>query len=81
MTLAENLGDLDACVAEQLLQHTQVGAAGMHVGGKGHRQVVGEGYVDPCLRLDQGQSRRRLSQSRPGTPERGHGDDQRPWNE
>jgi hypothetical protein len=35
-----DLGGLDAGMAEQLLQHAQVRAAGMHVGGKGMAQHV-----------------------------------------
>ena len=35
-----DLGGLDAGMAQQLLQHAQVGAAGMHVGGKGMAQHV-----------------------------------------
>ena len=35
-----DLGGLDAGMAEQLLQHAQVGAAGMHVGGEGMAQHV-----------------------------------------
>ena len=35
-----DLGGPDTGMAEQLLQHTQVGAAGMHVGGKGMPQLM-----------------------------------------
>jgi hypothetical protein len=35
-----DLSGLDAGMAEQLLQHTQVRAAGVHVGGKGMAQHV-----------------------------------------
>ena len=35
-----DLGGLDAGMPQQLLQHPQVGAAGMHVGGKGMTQHV-----------------------------------------
>ena len=35
-----DLGGLDAGMSQQLLQHPQVGAAGMHVGGKGMAQHV-----------------------------------------
>jgi hypothetical protein len=46
-----DLGGFDAGIAEQLLPHAQVGAAGMHVGDKGMEQHVREdplGAGQPC---------------------------------